>query len=268
MIMAASGEWNVSEESVERMRQLAGGLMDTEESLTGEIIVLKNCFEENETGLGAHSQDIMALIMDMEEPVKDSSAAVKTLSFKLLKAAAIRQAHIDNSIYAQKGGKGFDLAAESFITDMTGLKSTMSLGKGDPSVKQLAGIHKKVQKEDGEGYESHHIPSAAVLKEFGISTDDWPTIALKKEDHAKTDSYRGKQKTRYKPFLPGVVGGETYKEEAVKKLDQGGGFSELVRDEIYNIREQCGEKYDGGIAQYLDEITEYVKKHGVPTRKK
>lgn len=265
--MAAGGEWGVSEEAIDAMKQLAGSLIDTVEKLKIRLSSLKSAFEENEAGLGAHSDQILTLIEDMDRWTGETETAVKKLSFKLLKAASIRRAHVEESHYG--GSDERDLAAASFITDMTGLKSTMSLGEGDLSVKQLGGIHKKVRREDGPGYESHHIPSAAVLKQFGIDTDEWPTIALTNEDHAKTDSYRGKQSRKYRPLFPdGAGGGATYKEEAAQLLDRGGGFAELVRDEIYNIREQCGDKYDGGIAQYLDEVMEYVKKHGVPTRKK
>lgn len=269
MIMAtgSSGEWNVSAESVERLKQMVGQMTEITDGLAGVVSTLKENFEENEKGLGAHSDDILVLIGDMDKVAGDAAVVVSKLSFKLLKAATVRQNHINNYVYRETRGE--DLASDSFITDMVGLKDTMSLGKGDSSVKQLGGIHKKVRKEDGPGYESHHIPSAAVLKQFGIDTDEWPTIALTNEDHAKTDSYRGKQRKRYKPFLPGgIVGGATYKEEAIELLDRGGGLSELVRDEIYNIREQCGDKYDGAIAQYIDQIVEYVKKHGVPSRKK
>lgn len=264
--MKANGEWNVSQESIETMKKLSFAMTDTVQKLEKDLRELSDRFEENEKGLGAHSADILSLITDMEGLTKEAGTAVNKLSFKLLKSAAVRQGHIDKTPYKKSGGN--DLAASSFITDMAGLKSTMSLGEGSTSVKQLGGIHKKVRKEDGPGYESHHIPSAAALKQFGIDTDEWPTIALTNEDHAKTDSYRGKQSKKYKPFLPGEADGGTYKEEAIELLDRGGGFSELVRDEIYNIREQCGDKYDGAIAQYLDEVTEYVKKHGVPTRKK
>lgn len=264
--MAAGGEWGVSEEAISAMKQLAGSLIDTVEKLKIRLSSLESAFEENEAGLGAHSDRIRTLIEEMDHWTEETETAVKKISFKLLKAASIRRAHVEESHYGGSGER--DLAAASFITDMTGLKSTMSLGEGDASVKQLGGIHKKVRKEDGPGYESHHIPSAAVLKQFGIDTDEWPTIALTNEDHAKTDSYRGKQRKKYQPFLPDTAGGATYKEEATELLDRGGGFAELVRDEIYNIREQCGDKYDGGIAKYLDEVMEYVKKHGVPTRKK
>lgn len=267
MTMINGGEWAVTEDSVDELKQLSGALGEVTNNLKNSISTLKDAFEDNASGLGAHSDDIAVLIENMNNLVFDTETIVNKLSFKILKAAAVRQAHIDNNPYYSQDYGGVSLEVASFVTDISGIKSTMSLGAGDSSVKQLAGIHKEVQKNDGPGFESHHIPSAAALKEFGIDTKNWPTIALTKEDHAKTDSYRYKQQRSTEPFFRDAPKNGTYKEESVKLLDRPGGLFELVRDEIYNIREQCGDKYDGAISQYLDQIVEYVKKHGVPNRK-
>lgn len=267
MTVINSGEWAVTEDSVDQLKQLSSALVDVANDLENSISTLKDSFDDNADGLGAHSGDIAVLIEDMDNLISNTKTIVNKLSFKILKAATVRQAHIDNNLYDSHDYGGFSLEVASFVTDITGIKSTMSLGEGDSSVKQLAGIHKEVQKNDGPGFESHHIPSAAALKEFGIDTQGWPTMALTKEDHAKTDSYRYKQRKITEPFFPDSPKNGTYKEETIKLLDRPGGFFELVRDEIYNIREQCGEKYDGAIAQYLDQIVDYVKKNGVPNRK-
>ena len=39
---------------------------------------------------------------------------------------------------------------------------------------------------------------------------------------------------------------------------------DLIRIELWNIRDQCGHRYDGAIQQYLDALEEYVKLHGLP----
>ena len=39
---------------------------------------------------------------------------------------------------------------------------------------------------------------------------------------------------------------------------------ELVKIELWNIRDQCGHRYDGAIQQYLDALEEYVNTHGLP----
>ena len=46
-----------------------------------------------------------------------------------------------------------------------------------------------------------------------------------------------------------------------------GRFVEIVRDEIYNLIDQFGHKYDGGIKQYLEALRQYIEKHGVPKAK-
>ena len=118
MAAGNSGEWNVSEESVKKLKQLAQLLKELAEELAGTVSTLKDDFEENEKGLGAHSEDIIALIEDMEKLAGESSVVVNKLSFKLLKAAAVRQSHIDNSVYSGKGRGG--LGAGAFAAGMAG----------------------------------------------------------------------------------------------------------------------------------------------------
>lgn len=128
MIMAAgnSGEWNVSEESVEKLKQLAQLLKELAEELAGTVSTLRDDFAENEKGLGAHSEDIIALIEDMEKLAGESSAVVNKLSFKLLKAAAVRQSHIDNSVYSGKGRGG--IGAGAFAAGMAGAAGAVAGG--------------------------------------------------------------------------------------------------------------------------------------------
>ena len=259
----------VSEEAIESLKSLVTSISECLEMISGEVNVLKSAYFENESGLGAHSDTIGKLIEDLEALSKDSENLGKRLGLKLSKAAVIRQAHREKNPYsttADSSSSG-NLAVDSFVADMGGLKTTMSLGSGDPGTKQMGGPYNTVARKDGPGYEAHHIPSAAALKEFGIDTKNWPTIALTSEDHAKTDSYRSKQRRVSEPFFPDSPPNSAYKDEAVELMGRGGGFFELVRDEILNIREQCGDKYDEGISQYIDSVVEYVKKHGVPTRK-
>lgn len=263
----ANLEWGVSVDAIEALKQHAGALENLIGKFDNDINEIERAYSENAGGLGAHSEDIEALIEELKDILKDCHPQLQKLSLKMAKSAMIRQAHIDASVYKKVSTSTGNLAVDSFVTDVAGLKSTMSLGEGDSETKQLAGVHKQVRQKDGPGFESHHIPSAAALKQFGIDTDGWPTIALTKEDHAKTDSYRGKQSKKGQSIFPDAPQSGTYKEESVEMIARGGGFFELVRDEILNIREQCGDKYDGAIAQYLDEIVAYVKKNGVPQKK-
>lgn len=148
------------------------------------------------------------------------------------------------------------------------MRETLELTEGDPSVLQLGGFHGDVKKNEQKkagGYESHHIPAQSV---FSVCADELPAIALTKEDHKKTDSYAGKQGHRFKPILPGVQEQGTYKEEVISDIDGGApGFISVVRAEIYNIKDQFGSKYDGALGQYLDALSEYIAKNGIPKTK-
>ena len=126
MAAGNSGEWNVSEESVEKLKQLAQLLKELAEELAGTVSTLRDDFAENEKGLGAHSEDIIALIEDMEKLAGESSAVVNKLSFKLLKAAAVRQSHIDNSVYSGKGRGG--IGAGAFAAGMAGAAGAVAGG--------------------------------------------------------------------------------------------------------------------------------------------
>lgn len=254
----------VNEQSVEVLNGLAEQLLEITNVISSETASLKAVYEENQNGLGNHAADIKNLIDDLATNEADAGKLIMKLGLKLKRSAMIRQKHIDNNLYANGTGS---FEVQSFKTDLSGIRSTLDLGAGDSCVQQLAGIHKAVQRNEEKGYESHHIPSAAVLKEFGIDKDKWPTIALTKEDHAKTDSYRHKQLKKYQSIFPDVAESPTYKEQGIELMGEPGGFFQLVRDEVLNIKAGCGDKYDGAIKQYLDEIEKYVEKNGIPKRK-
>lgn len=148
---------------------------------------------------------------------------------------------------------------------MRGLKEGLSLTEGDSDTIQMSGSYEELPRSSV--YERHHIPSKAALSEFGIDTNEWPCICLENADHALTDSYRGKQGKKVKSSFPDKSSGKnTYKEETIEMIDTQGGFSQLVIDEVFNIRATCGEKYDKAIGDYIDLVVDYVNKHGIPKR--
>lgn len=149
------------------------------------------------------------------------------------------------------------------LHDIVSISKDLELTDGDPEVTQLGGLHKKVQGQI-DGFESHHIPAKSVQD---VNPRDLPTIALSKEDHALTDSYRWKSNREYEPFLPdGLDEHPTYKQEAEEMIDSGK-YTDLVRDELYNIRDTSGHKYDGAIKQYLNELSSMIAKDGIPNKK-
>ena len=142
----------------------------------------------------------------------------------------------------------------------------MELTRGDLTVHQLGGSYGRIKRYlrrlNISGYEVHHIPSKSVMRGWG-TVYSMTAIALKKEDHEKTDSFREKARKKIKSFLPDVNKETSYQKVAKEKLSNEQVF-DLIKMELLNIREQCGHKYDGAISQYLDALEEYVKTHGFP----
>lgn len=153
---------------------------------------------------------------------------------------------------------------EHTIFELRSLKSTLNLSEWDKDAFQAGGSYKEVRARlanaNVEGYEVHHMPSNAVQN---ASADELPAIAMKAEDHAQTNSYRGRQNSKLQSFLPGGSEGKTYRNETASMIENGR-YSEVVRDEVYNIKDRLGDKYDAALAEYLDSVIDYVSENGVP----
>ena len=150
------------------------------------------------------------------------------------------------------------------LHDIVSISKDLELTDGDPDITQLGGLHKNVQGQI-DGFESHHIPAQSVQD---ANPRDLPTIAISQEDHTLTDSYRWKSNREYEPFLPdGIDEHPTYKQEAEEMIDKGY-YTDLVRDELYNIRDTTGHKYNGAIKQYLNELSNMIAKDGIPKSKR
>ena len=150
------------------------------------------------------------------------------------------------------------------LHDIVSISKDLELTDGDPDITQLGGLHKNVQGQI-DGFESHHIPAQSVQD---ANPRDLPTIAISQEDHTLTDSYRWKSNREYEPFLPdGIDEHPTYKQEAEEMIDKGY-YTDLVRDELFNIRDTTGHKYDGAIKQYLNELSNMIAKDGIPKSKR
>lgn len=149
------------------------------------------------------------------------------------------------------------------LYELNTLKDDLNLTEGDSNISQLGGLHKNVQGKL-EGFESHHIPAQSVQD---VNARNLPSIALTKEDHSLTNSYRWKSNQKHDSFIPDILNNNgTYKEEAEKMIDNGN-YTDLIRDEIYNIRDACGNKYDGAIKQYLNEVANMIATKGIPKSK-
>jgi len=146
---------------------------------------------------------------------------------------------------------------------ITEIRTSLELQSGETHVHQLGGsygaIRRWLRHNHIDGYEAHHIPSKAVVRGWG-TVYSLPAIALLEEDHAKTDSYRYKSLKKYQSFLPDVSEKLNYLEDAKERLSAGQLF-ELIKIELWNIRDQCGDRYDGAISQYLDALEDYLNTH-------
>ncbi len=123
-------------------------------------------------------------------------------------------------------------------------------------------VRRQIKLRNITGYEVHHIPSKATVRGWG-TIYSLPAIALLEEDHSKTDSFRHKSLKKHKSFLPDVKEEMNYLEDAKGRITAEQLF-ELIKIELWNVREQCGHRYDGAIMEYLDALEEYVNTHGLP----
>ena len=293
-------EWTVTEEAVQMMTEMSDRLYETIQTIMSESQQLADSFEENEDGLGYHSAAIACLLDEIAETEAAAEAMGFRLVIKVRKAAAVRKAHIEKGYSggspsgpseapgtSKPGGTAglggtkspaagsaqaegmsqVDPNSPEYISyvlhELDTLRDSLELTEGDPEVLQLGGFHGAVRKDvekKAAHFESHHIPSQGALAD---DPDNLPTIAISKDDHQLTDSYAGKQRKRYISLFPDVPPSDAYKAGVIKEILEGK-FAEIVRDEIYNIREQCGTKYDGAIAQYFDALKRYIEKNGVP----
>lgn len=282
----------VTEQAITALNTTAGQLRDVEKKISNESTVLKACFDEQIDGLGPHAESIRALVEEVEALQRNASGSVNKLVLKLQKAVRIRKNILEKNRYDSKGthstvsaqggasGKNGSVSTDSRKTtgpaklstpaqvsertlfELDVLEADLKLTDGDSSIMQVGGYDSEVTKvTKGSGFESHHIPPQSI---FTDQRGNLPTIAITKEDHKKTSSFSGRMGHRYEPIIPG---GNTdhpkHKQSITDSVDQGF-LAEMIRNEIYEIREAFGSKYDGAIKQYLDAMRDYIKKNGVP----
>lgn len=146
--------------------------------------------------------------------------------------------------------------------ELSCLIDTLELTDGDPAFVQLGGPYSIVAKElSGKDYEAHHIPPQSTFDEsLGKSL---PTIAITKEDHSLTSSYRGRMGSKRGSFLPGGPSKQTHKSLIIDALKDGY-LAEMVRNEVYEFRRDYGTRYDGGLKQYILSMIDYIKSSGIP----
>lgn len=215
------GEWNVSAESVERLRQLAQLLKDIAGELAGTVSALKDDFGENEEGLGAHSEDIILLIEEMEKLAGESAAVVNKLSFKLLKAATVRQSHIDNAVYSGKigGALGAGALTAGMAGAAAGSGAAARQGAGNPQIGLSGGIGENAGGSCTAGGENAGSSSSASGNgETGTSASGETGMSASGEFTSMIASLEG-EKVSYRPIEPAPSARTT--EQIVERLSGG-----------------------------------------------
>lgn len=94
-------EWAVTEESLAAMDAATKAMDEITEKIQQDIKQLVSAFEENEAGLGKHSDKIRILIEDLEAIGQEASNPVKKLILKMMRSMLIRQKHIEEDRYSR-----------------------------------------------------------------------------------------------------------------------------------------------------------------------
>ena len=97
--------WNVSDEAIAALINMSGTLQEIATKIHQETEKLKATFEENKDGLGAHSDDIIAIIEDIEASEEDANIPVKKLVLKLQRSALARKIHNERNTIAKNNGR-------------------------------------------------------------------------------------------------------------------------------------------------------------------
>ena len=155
---------------------------------------------------------------------------------------------------------------DRMLFEISVLRNDLELTDGNPALPQLGGTHREVRNQLRElglaGFQAHHIPSAAAQgANYRQDCEYWeslPTIAISNADHLDTDSYGGRQRREYQSFLPDVPRSSSYCSEVTDEIENGN-YVDVVRMELYNIRDHFGHDYDGGISRYLDALEAFLQ---------
>lgn len=155
------------------------------------------------------------------------------------------------------------------LRELNALEDTIDLTEGDPAYAQLGGRYGDI-KGELEGYEAHHIPPQSVDQSDEVVTpDDLPAICITKADHTQTSSYAGRMRRKELPS-PYSVGDTpsplTYKQRLIAQINDGY-YTDTFRNEVYEIKQKFGDRYDGAIRQAIQANRNYIKQYGNPHKK-
>lgn len=165
---------------------------------------------------------------------------------------------IDQYNNAKAAGDEAEMNKYRTLHEINSFYNELDLTDGEEGVVQEGGLYKDLKTH--EGYERHHIPSSAVQDK---NKGNLPALTITKEDHKNSDSYKWKQNKKNTSFLGEEF--EKYKIEASDMISSGE-YAELVKAEVYNIIENNGHKYDGGLKSYFQALYTMLETEGVPQK--
>ena len=264
--------------SVNALRKLAAEIPETMSNIVYSTNRLLSTYHAVSDTLGAHEPDFYNMVLSVKHAQEVSREALEAIP-NLLTATADKIEDYINWHPTLQRSSAEEVEFKSYTVDhitapsdnqqirhrtifeITTLMNSLELSDGDPTVFQAGGPYRDVKKcVDSTLYEVHHIPPQSV---FTDSFDSLPSIAMLKQDHAKTSSYKGKMNKTYQPIFPSEVVYPRHK-QGVKDLIEQGLLAEAIRNEIYELRAMFGSKYDGAIKEYLNSMLEYVRNNGIP----
>ena len=226
-----------------------------------------NEFDENEVKENTPLEEVNEIrLSELSDDHKESSTSTLIKDFDdlddIYENSKLTKSQLED-LYQDAINENNTENAEKYnaLIEIFSIRDDLDLSSGDAEYVQAGGLYKDLIGKY-EGYEIHHIPAKSVQEE---NFRYLPSIALTKEDHSHTDSYRFKSNKTYDSFLPDVNDGCTYKEDA-KALIDNGEYLTLVRNELYNLKDNFGHRYDDGIKEYLDCLYQQISKKGIPKK--
>lgn len=227
--------WTVTEEAIGQMRQLAEQLDSLSEAVHREFSDLLIKAEENKDGLGPHSAQILQVLDSLQENNERLRVQFAMLSVKLLKAAAIRAAVLEQDGFA---------GAESGSGGLRGLMERL--------------IKKRKEKEKGpEEKKNSREKAVKVMSQWPLKPAGTDTAGDLKAVNPNFNSEDGKWRNNCQRTVPCYEmrcrGYDVTAKMRPEELDYLAGhpYDVWMNPEIYSCKE------DG-----LEEIKEMMKQWG------
>lgn len=124
---------NVSESAINALKTFRSAVNDAGQACESAVSALKQSFEANAGGLGAHSQEIGNLLEELELLSKEGRSSTTRLCLKLDKAIRLRSQHRSNNPYERTGSgeKAYGRDGQYVKTQFGGTVSISKTGTGE-----------------------------------------------------------------------------------------------------------------------------------------